>query len=166
MGWSFRPDNSFSFGGYGCTPDESFLRVILAMRDAQLDCFMKTLPKIGRELLHKFENDLVGFSKDMSYASSDTGYYYTPILHHLDERKFAQLIVQHLRFGRFETLGKAIELIAERQNYSGDWIKEMRWFGAVKEILLKKVSRRSNHARAQLNCFLKFHWKFKSEQEG
>lgn len=165
LGWDVR-GRHFSFGGYSCDANDDFVEVMKAMQDVQIDAFQQSINDFATSLLSIYETDLGKFQNDISHRNGETSAYRVPIFDNLNMKQFAKATLRHLKDGKRNELGAIFEKLAERHLQNEDWKKEETWFNNLRQTLKKEASSHSKIARAQLNNFLEFYWKFKEPDVG
>lgn len=159
LGWD-RRGRQFSFGGYVCDADRDLLDIMEIMPAVQLCAYKRNISKDVAGLLASFQTDLIKFLSDIGYAQDNMSYYDVPIFDLADMDGFAAATLRHLEAGRIDELGDVFEKVAGRHSNADEWQGEKRWFKALQEALRESAANRSKLARAQLELFFRWHWKF------
>ncbi|MBN9678774.1 P-loop NTPase fold protein [Salipiger bermudensis] len=164
FGWGAR-GRHFSFGGYGCDANDDFLDIMNSMSAAQLRIYEGKKEELAKKLAECFGSDLSRFMLKISYTQDETTYYHVPIFHEIDVDGFAQSCLEYLESGQGNALGQVFEQLADRHNNNEEWQPEIEWFYVLREKLEKGAIHHSKLARAQLELFFRFYWKFASPEE-
>nr|WP_319250659.1 P-loop NTPase fold protein [uncultured Celeribacter sp.] len=164
LGWGKR-GNHFSFGGYGCDANADFLEIMNAMSAAQLSIYEGEKGEQAKKLAECFGSDLSSFLLAISYAQDDTTFYRVPIFHEIDVDGFSQSCLEYLENGQGNALGQVFEKLVERHNNNEEWQPEIKWFCLLRAKLEEGAIHHSNLARAQLELFFRYHWKFASPEK-
>ncbi len=161
VGWAFRDEN-FVFGGYAMEPNDGFSEISNALQDAQIRMRDAKKTEEFENFLQCFQRDLGEFMLLIAHRNDETNYYRIPVFHELDPKEFAESAAMHLREGRVKQLGAIFETAAGRHGKNDAFKPELNWFWIMRGDLEKLASDHSLMAKAHLNWFFRFHWKFSS----
>ncbi|MCO6381657.1 hypothetical protein [Oceanicola sp. 502str15] len=157
-GWSDEL-GTFSFGGYGFTPNELTMPIIESMRGAQIKAFEKSRVHEAKRLLKLLRVDLDAFGREFSWNNGGSGFYETEILNQIDADEFAEVVFGYVTSGGFEVIGGQLKALADRHR-PNNFLEEVVWAKTVKTKLEALAEEAGHLEKARMVWFLGFHWKF------
>lgn len=160
-GWGAR-GRHFSYGGYGCDANDDFFEIMEAMSEAQLSIYERQKGSEANALANIFQNDPLKFLHKISYSQDELTYFRVAIFQEIDVSSFAATSIVYLADGKINLLGQVFEKLADRHTSKKYWLEEVEWFHLLRKELEKRAAEHSKLARAQLELFFKYHWKFEN----
>ncbi len=157
-GYGYSTDgDTVRYGGYGFAIDKPTRRVVDALMAAQDARFEQLLPGKAQELLRLLKEDKSAFIAAFEYLSSGQSFAETPILHHIEPKKFAAALLEQF-VESLEGAAKIGDCIKERRKgHRRDLAAEHIWFEEMVGHLLYLGKARGQILGAQIALFVRRH---------